>query len=219
MTKQDEPLQWTRSTTPASQTSPASPTSPISQTKQIKQTTNQATNQTSTQPSKQQPSAVIGFSVLRHLQVVSVSPQRIFMRKLISKLELSDPEAMNSSARTPTAPVGKHHPFWTNMRLTNKSAGGGAGEMGIPANFGGFASPTQWEFKSTRWKNYSTHCVTFWTTISRPLITSKHDGSARALFTVLHSCYTAILYFGFGNTMQYSVGSNCCPRKTCWKSK
>lgn len=56
---------------------------------------------------------------------MSVSPQRIFMRKLISKLELSDPEAMNSSARTPTAPVGKHHPFWTNMRLTNKSAGGG----------------------------------------------------------------------------------------------
>ena len=96
--------------------------------------------------------------------------------------ELLSPNPNGTRGQTPSG-LDKH-------AADQQKCWGGAGEMGIPANFGGFASPTQWEFKSTRWKNYSTNCVTFWTTISRPLITSKHDGSARALFTVLHSCYT-----------------------------
>jgi len=44
------------------------------------------------------------------------------MRKLISKLELSDPEAMNSSAQT----LGSRGqtPFWRNIQLPNQSVGG-----------------------------------------------------------------------------------------------
>ena len=69
----------------------------FNQPTQIKQTTNQATNH---QHPRSQTQHRICRCVSLRLQVVSVSPQRIFMRKLISKLELSDPEAMNSSART-----------------------------------------------------------------------------------------------------------------------